>query len=409
MVENLSSMRRQNQCRHLIIACFVCVFTNLLYGGSFYSSKGIGLVSDFISGRSVGMGGIGLSLTETFTVNYLNPASLVAVPITTLSGTFNHVNTSLKNATQDAVINETNIGGFQFVVPLTSNRAAFSLGVNPYSSIEYTFSSQDSVGALLADQEIEGDGGLNTAFVSFSVRPFNRLYLGVTGLLYFGRLRTLHRANFNSTIARNTQVEVARNLSAGGVRLGVVYHLTEGWTIGGIYSPRVKLKSDRVVTLIPIVEFSDFVDQNLDVPLTVGFGTSARLFGKLLVGADYLRQNWSAVESSSYVNDSQRFGVGAEYFPRGSRLDSYWSRVAYRAGFYYKNMGLEDPLGEKVTEFFGSLGLGLPVKWSAARIDLALEAGRRGSISRNPFRENIVRFTATISVGERWFFRGGPR
>ncbi|MCG8604747.1 hypothetical protein MJD09_07095, partial [bacterium] len=152
-----------------------------------------------------------------------------------------------------------------------------------------------------------------------------------------------------------------------------------------------------------------FVDKNLEVPVTIGFGTSVRVFDKLLVGADYLRQNWSGVESTSYVNDSQRLGVGVEYFPGGSRLDSYWSKVAYRAGFYYKDMGLEDPLGEKVTEFLGSLGLGLPVKWSAARIDLALEAGRRGSMSKNPFRENIIRFTATVSVGERWFFRGGKR
>ena len=136
-------LRRRIQFRHFIIACIICALTNALHGGSFYSSKGFGLINDFISGRSVGMGGVGLSITETFTVNYLNPASLVAIPITTLSGTFNHVNTSLKNAAQDAVINETNIRGFQFVVPLTSNRAVFSLGVNPASSVEYTFSSQD--------------------------------------------------------------------------------------------------------------------------------------------------------------------------------------------------------------------------------------------------------------------------
>ncbi len=76
-----------------------------------------------------------------------------------------------------------------------------------------------------------------------------------------------------------------------------------------------------------------------------------------------------------------------------------------RAGIYYKILGLEEPVGEKVTEIFATIGLGLPIKWSAGRLDLALETGRRGSSSQNPFRENVIRFTGSITVGEKWFLR----
>jgi hypothetical protein len=79
--------------------------------------------------------------------------------------------------------------------------------------------------------------------------------------------------------------------------------------------------------------------------------------------------------------------------------------MAVRAGFYYSDLGLEDPVGEAVTEKFYTFGLGLPIKWSAGRLDLAFAIGQRGTLSNNPFKENIARFTASVTVGERWFLR----
>ena len=391
--------------------CVSCFFvsngnSDLLYGGSFYSSKGIGLVSDFVSGRSVGMGGIGLAVMDPFTINYLNPATLSAITWTTLSGTFNHESVGLKNSSQSATISDSNFDGFQFVIPIKRNTAVIAIGANPYSTIEFSFAQTDSIGGTIVDQEIVGDGGVNTAFFSLSIRPFSKLSLGVTGLFYFGKLRTLHRAIFVDPLSGNTQTEVSQNVTAGGVRFGLVYNIIQDWNIAAIFAPRLDLETNKVVTLQQVAQFSDFDDQDFNLPSTIGFGTSIRAFNKLSFGFDYLRQNWSNVTSGSYVNNSQRFGVGVEYFPGGSRLDSYFSKVSYRAGFSYKDRGLEDPVNQKITEFFGTMGVGLPIKWSAARIDLALQAGRRGSIAKNPFRETILRFTATISVAERWFFRG---
>lgn len=380
--------------------------SDLLYGGSFYSSKGIGLVSDFVSGRSVGMGGIGLAVMDPFTINYLNPATLSAVTLTTLSGTFNHESVGLKSTGQSATISDSNFDGFQFVIPIQRNTAVIAIGANPYSTIEFSFAQTDSIGGTIVDQEIDGDGGVNTAFFSLSIRPFSKLSLGVTGLFYFGKLRTLHRAIFVDPLSRNTQTEVSQNVTAGGFRFGLVFNIVQDWNIAAIFAPRLDLKTDKVVTLQQVAQFSDFDDQDFNLPSTIAFGTSIRAFNKFSFGFDYLRQNWSNVTSNSYVNNSQRFGVGVEYFPSGSRLDSYFSKVSYRAGFSFKDTGIEDPVNQRITEFFGTVGVGLPVKWSAARIDLGLQAGRRGSISKNPFRETIVRFTATISVAERWFFRG---
>ena len=58
----------------LILLIFGAVF-NSLEAQSFYSSRGIGLVRYFVSGRSAGMAGVGLALTDNLTVSFLNPAS----------------------------------------------------------------------------------------------------------------------------------------------------------------------------------------------------------------------------------------------------------------------------------------------------------------------------------------------
>ncbi|MFQ5602880.1 MAG: hypothetical protein ACE5HS_06385 [bacterium] len=402
-------MLKKNISLKILIILFACLNTNYLLGGSFYSSKGVGLVRYFVSGRSVGMGGIGLAVADPYMVNYLNPASLSAISLTTISGNMIHEATDLKNSTQDAFITDTNVAGLQFLIPFKRNVMVLSIGVNPYSAIEYTFIKQDSISEKQFTQIISGDGGVNTATLSLSIRPFSRLYLGVTGLFYFGTLRNKWQVNFDTIEFRNSRDEVGQSFTAGSVRLGAIVKVLPNWSVGAVFSPAVTLDAKKTITLERLAEFSDFPKTDFEVPIAFGFGTALTIQKKLMFGIDYYTQKWSDTKDIDYVNDSQRIGVGLEFFPNGSINDSYFTKVAYRLGFYYHDLGLEEASGEKVTEIFGSIGLGLPIKWSAARIDLALEAGRRGSLSRNTFKESIIRITGSVSVGERWFYRGGNR
>lgn len=390
---------------------FLILILSFMFGSaqaqSFYSSKGIGLVNYFVSGQSVGMGGVGLAYSDNLTVNYLNPAALVSLPLTFISGNLSHQSVGLKGDTTSASLSNTNVSGFQFVIPIKTNVVAMALGLNPYSTIEYHFASE----GLLEDEVqyieiVEGDGGINTGTFSLAFRPFQKLQLGVTGIFYFGNLRHIWRVLFNSNDHINTQDEVKQNFTAGNVRFGFQYHVVPGWTIGGVFTPSVTLDANNSVTLKGIKRFQDFPDSDVEIPWVLGVGTTVNLGKKFLVGADYYMQKWSESNLNGFVHDSKRIGAGIEYSAKGDRNSSYFNRVAYRAGFFYRDLGLEDPVGQKVTEFFGTAGLGLPIKWSAARIDLALEVGRRGSTTDNPYQENVVRFSATITAGEKWFFRG---
>ncbi len=380
-------------------------------GQSFYSQRGLGLVRQFVSGQSIGLGGAGLALSDKITVNYLNPAALANLPVSFVSGNFRHAATSLESQAQDAVISSTNVSGVQFHLPLQRERISLGVGLMPYSEVEYNFESDGAVGATRFTETVEGDGGVNNVFVSLAVRPFNRLYLGASGLFYFGSLRNKWTVIFqNEPTFLNTRQEVRRHFTAAGVRFGAQFEVTPGWRLAAVFSPAVNLDVNKTVTLVNVDEFADFPDSDLEIPAAYGFGTAVFVRKKLLFAADYYVEQWGNSVADGYTSDSRRISLGVEYSARGNRLNSsFLSKTAWRLGFMHRELGLEDPVGEKVTETFGSFGLGVPIKWTAARLDFALEAGRRGSLSSNIVKESVVRFSVTATVGERWFFRGGPR
>ncbi len=396
---------KKNILKIFVLVSLIFCAVNSLEAQSFYSSRGIGLVRYFVSGRSAGMAGVGLALTENLTVSFLNPASLSALPFTTISGNFRHSVTNLKNASQEASITDTNVSGVQFVIPLKRDRVVLAMGISPYSSVEVSFTSDEASSEekpLL--ETVSYDGGVNTGFLSLSIKPFNRLYLGATSLFYFGLLKNIQRIDFTSPDLIDTQIELSQSVTGVNVRFGVVFKILSNWNVAGVFTPGVTLNADNTLDL-NITEFPNISSTKIELPLAFGIGTSFGVGRKLLVGIDYYRQQWSEVGIDGFNNDSQRFALGLEFSGRGSLRDSYFSRMAVRAGVYYKNLGLEDPVDEDVTEIFGTVGLGIPIKWSAGRLDLALEVGRRGSSSKNPFRENVIRFSGSITVGERWFQR----
>ena len=395
----------------LIVATLCCLNPLTVAAQSFYSQRGLGLVKYFVSGQSVGMGGVGLAVSDWLTVNYMNPAALVSLPVAFISGTFAHESLDLSGSGQDGAISNTNVRGFQFHLPIKKERISMAMGLTPYSSIEYSFKASHFLNNDRFTETLSGSGGANIAFFSLAVRPFKKLALGATGLLYFGNLRTIWRVVFdNNATLINTQQENTQSFTDTNFRLGFQYEIYKGWRIAGVYSPSVTLNADQTIFLRNITEFDDLPKQTIKLPASYGIGTAFYAGRKLLVGLDYYVENWSGIESDGFVNDSQRLGIGFEYSGRGTNINSNWfSRSAFRLGFYYRDLGLEDPVGESVTEVFGTVGLGFPLRWTASRVDLGLEIGKRGSLDSNPIKEKILRFTASVTVGEGWFFRRGRR
>jgi hypothetical protein len=104
------------------------------------------------------------------------------------------------------------------------------------------------------------------------------------------------------------------------------------------------------------------------------------------------------------LKNSWTIRAGGQLIPNATGK-SYWTRVAYRAGFSFG----PDPvdLGKKLNQYLVTFGTALPVRRSFytnqyTTINLAIEAGARGN-KNNEIRESIFRMSVGMNLSDIWF------
>ena len=131
---------------------------------------------------------------------------------------------------------------------------------------------------------------------------------------------------------------------------------------------------------------------------------------RYLIALDYLYQDWESYSSgeSQQPNEftkRQRFSVGFEYGLPARLGMAFWKAIRYRAGFVYEKPYFLDYNNKSLSSYFVTAGLGVPFASGAGALDLAIEYGKRGDVSKNSFQESIMRFSLYVSGGELWFRR----
>jgi long-subunit fatty acid transport protein len=144
----------------------------------------------------------------------------------------------------------------------------------------------------------------------------------------------------------------------------------------------------------------------VSLPATLRLGISYELQYRLMVSADYERQNWTEYVGVSGTNEnmrnSQSYHIGFEYWPKYNST-KYWDLVLYRAGFSYKQTPLV--IGTKpVDDMNVSFGMSLPVGRGLVNlINFSFVVGQRGSVSTQTFRERYGRVVVGFSLKDEWF------
>lgn len=193
-------------------------------------------------------------------------------------------------------------------------------------------------------------------------------------------------------------------------------------TTGLIFAPSASLRARNSVLAYNFKYYDDTKEQvlvrdtvqntsgergNLKLPLSAGFGLSAKKGNKWLMGADFTVQNWkdySSFGQSDSLSDSWRVAAGAQFTPNERALKSYLKTVQYRAGVHYARTFLQ--LHETQLDEVGvSLGLGFPIRRVATMVQLTAEAGQRGTTEHNLIKERYVRVTLGFTLNDRWFIK----
>jgi hypothetical protein len=239
----------------------------------------------------------------------------------------------------------------------------------------------------------------------------------------FGNLNKSDIIDFDNTAFFDTKNTFATSISGITFNSGLLFHgfgklfknkKLDNLVIGGYISMPSKLKSNTIskYTLYTGVDSISSAENHLKLPLAFGFGISNTFSNNLVVAADVFMQQWDNYKIQyadgtethpAEIQNNFRAGLGLEYTPSKKYESSYFKRTTYRLGASY----LKDYLkiyDKSINAYILSAGLSLPIGRNNT-LDLTFSYKMRGTTSNGLIKDNILRLSAAVNIGELWFIK----
>lgn len=392
-----------------------------------YSRYGLGEMNVTQSTYSAGMGGIGLGLRHPTFINANNPASYTAFDSNSFVFDLGLVSksTQLKSniSTQDYT-NYTTLNHLFFGFPIT-RWCGVSLGIMPFSKTGYKVNFSDTltnVGKVL--EEFTGSGGVNKVFLGVAFKPFSGFSIGLNLNYFFGTIFK-DRSVYLPDDAYSYSIRVKNDISVSGINIdyGMQYQLNLKKNYTLIVGTKFNLpmnvgakrtlvaerftKSGEIESIKDTLMYFDSERGKIKMPFGIGGGFTFSKKNIWMLGADLEWQNWKNFRNfgaTDSINNSLSVSLGGEYIPSYLSPTGYWKKMSYRLGFRYSQNYLE-LRNTKINDFSATIGLGFPIRKIKTILNVAFEAGTKGSVSQNLLQENYFRVILGISFRDFWFYR----
>ena len=432
---------------------------------SVYSRFGLGIIDNPGNANHFGMGGMTAAQSDPISLNLANPASYAFLDVTNLQTTLKGAYTTTNNGASTSTyghgqVHELSMG---FRKPL--GKWGIAIGLSPYSSVDYRFTSKDTLSdTLTATYRYNGRGGLNkvtigtarvfrfgSLFAADSLKQKNdsnqvklhQLAIGFNANYIFGNITRENYVSFDQS-EHYTTINYT-NLWAKGISLeaGVQYKVNlttrrdpqrriiggSALQLGAVYA----LESDLGVEYTELVSslrilgssalrdtshFLDAVNGRLIIPQRIQAGFAYKIYNKnwgaLMLGAEFKLQDWSLYRLSisedanldEGLQSAQGWSAGAEFKPTTDVSNSFFNRMHYRVGYrtYQSELVIK---GTRIEQSGVTAGLSIPVSRSQSKINLGVEVGQRGTLDQGLVREDYVAFMVGFSLSpssfDRWF------
>ncbi|HNP17937.1 MAG TPA: outer membrane protein transport protein [Fulvivirga sp.] len=414
----------------LVAVVLIGGMTSLAYGQatrSPFTSLGIGDIIDPALAHNQGNGGLGLSNGNYWNLNNVNPALLPYNSLTVFTAGFIGANRKLKNST----VTEKNKGGnLNYLItsfPVKPGIWTTSVGLTPYSNVDYKFSFSQTVTGSSDTVNIteQGAGGLSQFYWSNGVAINKYVSVGLKASYIFGSIEK----QFSNTIQNVGNVYtpivtdriIASDFAFG---TGVTFN------VDSIFSSRIKFKAGLTYDLESNIKTKHFQSFNrafnnnaldsdtltykggsITIPQAIGVGISFNRGLKWMVGMDVKMQQWADFKdidgSNTDLDNSFKVILGGEYTPDPQSVTSYLKRVTYRLGGSYENTPYlvnNNGAMEQVKDVGINFGWSLPVGRFSS-FDMAFKFGKRGDIAKTNVQENYYKVYLGITFNDQWFIK----
>lgn len=395
-----------------------------------YSLHGIGIKRYRGTVANTSTGGISL-FSNDVAPSILNAATYGDLKRTSFSVGGSYTSLKLEGNQGSQTVSNTTFDYLTVAIP--TKYFGFGFGIVPHSSVgnsrtdieigEDAASNSDD-----ARNTNQGSGDVNRVYFGVGAKVYKGLKLGAELRYNFGRLDNtiLREPNDGEAIQTVEQTDVAGFTYAFSTiydfKLKEKYILRTSYQLEGsnkhkftnlqeTANVRVNVGSDPTIDNANR-KFIDIADREFSLP-------TISTFGLALIHQD----NWGvAIETfiASNGNFQDRFknreedgitvsykdggGVrlGGYFLPNINSLTNYFSRINYRAGFRYENLGLQINNTE-IKEFGISFGLGLPLPRGYSNLDLGVEFGARGENNNDAIKEQFINFSLGLNLSDKWF------
>jgi hypothetical protein len=397
-----------------------------------FSTFGIGVPYGNALIQNQGMGGIGVSQPQFWTINNQNPALLVFNYYTAFQAGMLVESRTLKADTVKQKSTNGNLNYLVIAFPVKPGKWATSFGLMPYTNVNYKILYEDYVvdntSGLVTDTAAvaeQGSGGINQLYWSNGVRLHDNWSVGVRASYLFGSTETdysnlvppTHISQVPFIVGVNEQTYVRDFQFTGGlsfsqdsigrnddfrISAGLVYHFS-----ADLRTKKTTVVERRTSNNDP-VSSDTLINNNSSVKVPAGFiaGLSVSQGTRWSAGVEFATQDWSEFKSvreeDEGLDKAWRVAAGLEFTP-DAQANGYLKRVTYRAGFSYEKQPFLVNNNQLVDVGF-NLGFSLPTG-QLSGLDWGFRYGKLGDKAKNILEESYYKIYFGISFNDRWFVR----
>jgi hypothetical protein len=372
----------------LIIIWLFCAIVTLSAGNSAFSYAGFPFRYYGNDIYGLGMGDTGASDVFRYNTGYGNPAvqnlsnrSLFATGI--LLGYNAYASQNASGEKYSYLDNSLDLPYFSLSLPLKKHRLGFQF--NSFSSgvvaNQRTFKIIDNEDTTEVVENQNMDRYLYRADLIYSY-TWKNTSLGISANYYLGHDNRYFSQDAGVDLIV-TEEELIHRYQNPGVTIGFTQKFDK-FALGGDFSPASTLKGKEVRTSIHDEETVG--DYEYKVPAQITASATVLPLDKIKISADLHYELWNSIDATKYT-DSWKMGIGAAFEPEASEQLSFLKKLPYRGGISYRHLPfrVED---KDVNELALSLGVTLPLKSEANRIDIGLQYLNRGTLAQNKLRDN---------------------
>lgn len=401
-----------------------------------YSFYGIGDIITPGTASMRSMAGAGLGFRSASEMNYINPAAYGAIGqkslLFSISG--EGQNYYLHNADTKSSFNSFNIRDVGISMPLAKN-LGFGLIVAPYSEVGYRVNVLDNNPISHSDigqvkYLYEGEGGITQFKAGIGWKITDRILIGAELAYYHGNIGRYYQQEikritgtgaYSQVNGRKTE-RVNSFFGTFGIQADLISRAETKLTLGATYQMGGKMNSDVTEYVLFNPTFSSgtawqdylrFTQEKSDFSLPTVYSAGLYLTRpKWSAAADYSYSDWGNENHSDITNDvtfhnTHTIKVGAKYTPNANDIRRFMNKVTYRAGVRYSNYYM-NVKGTPINETAFTFGVGIPLgRTGVNKLDLGIEYGMRGAVTKGLIKENIFKFSIgfTLFGDDEWFVR----